>query len=168
MPAGSVGPGWLSPSGGRADRSGWWPSLASLGPPGPPGLPSVIHLTLSASLTESTPIRGKRLFPHPPTHTLAVPQSPQAPWGLPPGPPPPVSSSPPCPVSVQSLSMSLSVAGGEVQPWWHLSLPGSRKGAAPPQEGVALPMPTQSAGGQVSDHFSDIALVCLQPWFSHL
>ena len=108
------------------DRPGWWPGPTSLGPRGPPGLPSDIHLILSASLTESTPIRGKRLFPHPPTHSRLshCPPSPQAPQGAAPGPPPHVSSSP-CPVSIQSLCLChrlwLGAECGRVGPSGHLA-----------------------------------------------
>lgn len=114
-PAGSIDPGLptSAPSQpwGRVDRPGWRPGPASLGPRGPPGLPSDIHLTLSASLTESTPIRGKRLFPHPPTHSrsLSLPaQPPRLHRGLPQA---PLHMSPPHPAGVHTVCVCVTVCG---------------------------------------------------------
>ena len=159
-PAGFVGPGLpqrpLPALGAECSGLARGPAPLPWGPLAPPGLPSDIHLTLSASLTESTPIRGKRLFPHPPTHShsLAARPAPQAPWGLPQAPPPHVFSSPPRPVSVQFLCLCqylwLGAECGRGGPLGHLA---AVRGLCP-QEGAASPMPTQSAGSQASGHCS--------------
>lgn len=153
------------------DRPGLWPSLASLGPPGPPGLPSEIHLTLSASLTESTPIRGKRLLPHPPTHSrsLLLPTwPPRLHGGLHPG---PFHIFPPCHPAqcLSSLCVCVAVCGwgakcGRDCPSGHLA---AGKGPSP-QEGAVPPMPPQSSGSQILITALYTGLVFLQPHSSRL
>lgn len=145
------------------DGPGLWPSLASLGPPGPPGLPSEIHLTLSASLTESTPIRGKRLSPHPPAHSRSLsppPGPPRLHGGLHPG---PFHVFPPChPAQCLSSSVSLllcvaegpSVTMAALQATW------------PQGRGYTSHVPPELWGPDV-DCCSVHSLVSLQPESSH-
>lgn len=148
------------PRAGSALHLGQWtgPAHATAPPPWGPPAPLdrllTFHLTLSASLTESTPIRGKRLFPHPPTHShsLSLPTQPPGSTGD-------CSQVPSTRLSLTTLpsvrpvsvSASLSVAGGPSVPPGHLAAGG---GLCPLQEGTAPSTPTQSPGSQVSDHRS--------------
>lgn len=146
--------GWLDLLPGAECRGlAYGPGPASLGPPGPPRPPCDIHLVLSASLTESTPIRGKRLVTHPATHALSrCPLSPSGSTGAVPRPASmrvhPATTLVPPGVSLVSASVSVSVAGGAEcgrgDPSGHLSVEG--RGALSPSGKYPTWQDPQSAG----------------------